>query len=365
MSSSPTPRLPPYSSTPIASATSSSSSLPTASPAAAAGTQIHRKTVRFQTGSHDSNKNKTKHGLSHQQQHNGGGGGSGSSSSSSSSFGTGSSQITAAAAAAAALPTPPVSNQRTWYAGLPVERAGSSGANGGLHGAATASLAGAGYSLSQAPLGGNGSGRHGGKHRSNSTSSNSGGGGGGGSGGSGSGLGQSGSPPSYAEIDAERISSGGGGGGGGGSGHNNDDGQVARPSLLQPRVAVVLGLPSLWHLPLFACRSLSVCPAIWWSLGIFIRLLAQLHSLALARGWFGGPDAKGGGIGSSGFGSVPGVGSLAAAASSSLGSFPDRGSGLSLESRLKLTETALAMIWVSFLFLFFFGKFYYSTLVSN
>lgn len=95
-----------------------------------------------------------------------------------------------------------------------------------------------------------------------------------------------------------------------------------------------------------------MCPAIWWSLGIFIRLLAQLHALALARGVFGDFDANGlksngngGGFGSS----VPGVGAIAAAARGSLGNLPDRGGGLSLESRMKLTETALAMIWVGLL----------------
>jgi hypothetical protein len=148
--------------------------------------------------------------------------------------------------------------------------------------------------------------------------------------------------PSYDGGDTDRSPNNGAGGSG-------DDGQVARPSLLQPRVAVVLGLPRLWHLPLFACRSLSVCPAIWWSLGIFIRLLAQLHALTLARGSFGefNPSGGSGGNGGGGFGSsVPGVGAIAAAARGSLGNIPDRGTGLSLESRLKLTETALAMIWV-------------------
>lgn len=81
--------------------------------------------------------------------------------------------------------------------------------------------------------------------------------------------------------------------------------------MLQPRLAVVLGLPRIWHLPLFACRLLSVGPAIWWSLGILIRLLMQLHALMVAHK---ADDAS-------------------------------AGHRLSLESRLKLTETALAMIW--------------------
>ncbi|CAK7223679.1 hypothetical protein SBRCBS47491_005289 [Sporothrix bragantina] len=299
MSPSPTSGLPPYSSTPIANhATSSSTSLPTASPTTA-GTPIHRKTVRFRTADHD-NTNRNKPGPS--------------------------------APHISATAPPSLANQRAWYGPPPAERIGNSSANG-LHAAVAASLAGAGYSQ---PPPANGSGSHYMNHNSFNNGNNN----------SGS-TGPPSDPPSYDGGDTDRSnnsSNSGGGGGGGSGGNSNDDGQVARPSLLQPRVAVVLGLPSLWHLPLFACRSLSVCPAIWWSLGIFIRLLAQLHALALARSGFGGPDGKGG-IGGSGFGNVPGVASLAAAAGSSLGNLPDRGSGLSLESRLKLTETALAMIW--------------------
>ncbi|EPE04514.1 hypothetical protein F503_03576 [Ophiostoma piceae UAMH 11346] len=111
------------------------------------------------------------------------------------------------------------------------------------------------------------------------------------------------------------------GSGSSGSGNSKeDDGKIVRPSLLQPRVAVVLGLPRIWHLPLFLSRLLSVCPAIWWSLGIFIRLITQLHALAVTRDEAKEADAAGLAI-------------------------HDRGTGLSLESRLKLTETALAMIW--------------------
>ncbi len=116
-------------------------------------------------------------------------------------------------------------------------------------------------------------------------------------------------------------------------GTDDDGDKVARPTLLQPRVAVVLGLPSLWHLPLFACRSLSVCPAIWWSLGIFIRLLTQLHALAIAQGGVLGSEAAEASHGGHGGGAGGGL-------------FIHERTGLSLESRLKLTETALAMIWV-------------------
>ncbi|KIH87569.1 hypothetical protein SPBR_04992 [Sporothrix brasiliensis 5110] len=205
---------------------------------------------------------------------------------------------------------------------LPPAGAGARVSNG-YHASATSSppLAAVGSAL---PSNGNGNGTA--NHQTSYNTNHNNNGGGGGTLGSG--------PPSYDGGDFDRGSSSSGGGG---------DGQVARPSLLQPRVAVVLGLPSLWHLPLFACRSLSVCPAIWWSLGIFIRLLAQLHALAVARGVFGEVDPSSGSAGG-GFGSsVPGVDAIAAG----LGNLPDRGAGLSLESRLKLTETALAMIWAT------------------
>ncbi|CAK7201407.1 hypothetical protein SEUCBS139899_004111 [Sporothrix eucalyptigena] len=294
-----TPGLPPYSATPTANSTSSS--LPNSASPATVGTPVHRKTVRFQTTGNDNKaNNKYGHPSQQHQQHN-----------NSSGLGGGPSQVPPSA--------PPVVNPREWYAG-PF----GSGANGGPHSAVAAPLAGAGNLHAQL---GNGSGGHHFNYNSNNT---------------GPPNNPPSGPPSYdgGDIDRSISNSSNGGGSGIGSG-GEDDGQVARPTLLQPRVAVVLGLPSLWHLPLFACRSLSVCPAIWWSLGIFIRLLAQLHALALARGGFGELDTKGG----SGFANVPGVGSITAAASGGLGNLHDRGSGLSLESRLKLTETALAMIW--------------------
>ncbi|RFU81886.1 n-glycosylation eos1 [Trichoderma arundinaceum] len=49
------------------------------------------------------------------------------------------------------------------------------------------------------------------------------------------------------------------------------------PSMLQPRVAVVLNVPQPWHPWLFALRLCSVLPALWWGLPSMLRLL--LHFL--------------------------------------------------------------------------------------
>ncbi|KAL7938294.1 N-glycosylation domain-containing protein [Trichoderma chlorosporum] len=49
------------------------------------------------------------------------------------------------------------------------------------------------------------------------------------------------------------------------------------PSMLQPRVAVVLNVPQPWHPWLFALRLCSVLPALWWGLPSLLRLL--LHFL--------------------------------------------------------------------------------------
>lgn len=148
-------------------------------------------------------------------------------------------------------------------------------------------------------------------------------------------------PPSYVSDteSSNRLLHSGGSRSSGRGGSGRDDGHIVRPSLLQPRVAAVLGLSRRWHLPLFACRLLSMCPAIWWSLGIFIRLITQLHALAVAQGGPRGPSTVGG-VAGRGLTDMSGAGA---------GSFPaatGSGAGLSLESRLKLTETGLAMIWV-------------------
>jgi hypothetical protein len=48
------------------------------------------------------------------------------------------------------------------------------------------------------------------------------------------------------------------------------------PSLLQPRVAVVLNVPPPWHPWLFALRLCSVLPALWWGLPCALQLLLRL-----------------------------------------------------------------------------------------
>ncbi|KAI1370718.1 N-glycosylation protein-domain-containing protein [Hypoxylon crocopeplum] len=48
---------------------------------------------------------------------------------------------------------------------------------------------------------------------------------------------------------------------------------VVAVSLLQPRVAVALGVPKRWHHTLSACRLLSVATPIFWGLRIALRFL--------------------------------------------------------------------------------------------
>lgn len=45
------------------------------------------------------------------------------------------------------------------------------------------------------------------------------------------------------------------------------------PTILQPRVAVVLNVPPPWHPWLFALRLCSILPALWWGLPSTLRLL--------------------------------------------------------------------------------------------
>ncbi|KAI0870224.1 N-glycosylation protein-domain-containing protein [Hypoxylon argillaceum] len=60
-------------------------------------------------------------------------------------------------------------------------------------------------------------------------------------------------------------------------------------SLLQPRVAVLLGLPKRWYRTLSICRLLCLVPCFWWGVRIALRfLVAQV----LRRANHNGPDEE-------------------------------------------------------------------------
>ncbi|KAK2067420.1 hypothetical protein P8C59_001163 [Phyllachora maydis] len=116
---------------------------------------------------------------------------------------------------------------------------------------------------------------------------------------------------------------------------DNEPEVTARSTLLQPRVAVVLGVPPRWHQPLFICRLFSTAPAMWWGLPNAIRFLVQLRLLV----------GLGTGAGASGVvedslaADEEGLHWVRAIA---------RGSAVTpnlLEARLRLSETALAILW--------------------
>ncbi|KAI2463591.1 N-glycosylation protein-domain-containing protein [Annulohypoxylon bovei var. microspora] len=59
---------------------------------------------------------------------------------------------------------------------------------------------------------------------------------------------------------------------------------VVAASFLQPRVAVALGVPKRWHYTLSACRLLSIVPPIFWGIRFTLRfLLADLLRLSERR----------------------------------------------------------------------------------
>ena len=108
---------------------------------------------------------------------------------------------------------------------------------------------------------------------------------------------------------------------GGGGGDNHTAG--LDHSLLQPRVAVALGVPRRWHPFLIVARLLSIAPALWWGIRSALRFLLTEFVLSGALN--------------------NGNGNAAAAAAA----LSEEESRLSrAESSLRLTETLLAMVWV-------------------
>ncbi|KAK4040722.1 N-glycosylation protein-domain-containing protein [Parachaetomium inaequale] len=99
-----------------------------------------------------------------------------------------------------------------------------------------------------------------------------------------------------------------------------------RSTLLQPRVAVALGVSKKWYPVLFLCRLASIAPDVLFGLPNALRLLATLHLMYLDRVLDGGALSK--------------LGRGAGA-----GSSPTSGYDPAFEARLRLTEALLATIW--------------------
>lgn len=79
------------------------------------------------------------------------------------------------------------------------------------------------------------------------------------------------------------------------------------PNPWHPRVAVLLGVNTRWHIPLLICRALSTAPAAWWGLRCAFTFLAEL--------------LRSDGIGA-------------------------RGDPWTVEKRFRVTEVFLAILWV-------------------
>lgn len=101
--------------------------------------------------------------------------------------------------------------------------------------------------------------------------------------------------------------------------NNNSSEPPVHPSLLQPRVAVVLNVPPPWHPWLFTLRLVSVLPALWWGLPSALQLLLRL---------------------------LPGPELVVVVPSAAAGT---KGLSVEADARYALTETGLATIWVRFL----------------
>ncbi|RTE70918.1 hypothetical protein BHE90_014688 [Fusarium euwallaceae] len=96
---------------------------------------------------------------------------------------------------------------------------------------------------------------------------------------------------------------------------NNSSEPPVHPSLLQPRVAVVLNVPPPWHPWLFTLRLVSILPALWWGLPSALQLLLRL---------------------------LPGPELVVVVPSAAAGT---KGLSVEADARYALTETGLATIW--------------------
>jgi hypothetical protein len=87
---------------------------------------------------------------------------------------------------------------------------------------------------------------------------------------------------------------------------------------MHPRVAVILGVDRRWYVPLIVSRALSTAPAAWWGLRCAFTFLAELLHIQPGMGREGWASAI--------------VGSV--------------GQPWDVERRFRVTEVALAIMWV-------------------
>lgn len=99
---------------------------------------------------------------------------------------------------------------------------------------------------------------------------------------------------------------------------NGNDASHTAPSPLHPRVAVILGVDRRWYVPLLVCRALSTAPAAWWGLRCAFTFLAELLHIRPGMGREGWAAAI--------------IGSV--------------GQAWDVERRFRVTEVALAIMWV-------------------
>lgn len=139
---------------------------------------------------------------------------------------------------------------------------------------------------------------------------------------------------------------------------DDEDSNLARHSplwrsILQPRLAVFLGVPRRWHPFLFICRLWSIVPAIYWGFPSIVRLLALVHLKYIVRFGFGGGitgGAGGGGIGTNNGGNEQIASSMATAASSALHGAPASAATYDWSSsdvKLRFTEAWITVLWVT------------------
>ena len=100
--------------------------------------------------------------------------------------------------------------------------------------------------------------------------------------------------------------------------NSNEASHTAAPSALHPRVAVILGVDRRWYVPLLVCRALSTVPAAWWGLRCAFTFLAELLQIRPGMGHEGWAAAI--------------IGTI--------------GQDWDVERRFRVTEVALAIMWV-------------------